>query len=246
MKRPKFLFLFDYDGTLTDFKKNPDHSNISAKTRALLKKLREKNPVFLVTGRNIKGLERVSKLKGFPMVGTHGFEGKNLPKGLKMASTYLQSRFRKEAARLWVALQPLTRKFPGIHIERKPFSSTLHYRGLKLSGQQVRHLHLAFNHALGKTITKYSWKTQKGKQMIEAMPSGFSKGMAVLKIMKKHPGFLPVYAGDDVTDISVFKTLGRKGLKIAIGKRIPKKFSDLRFKKPSDFLRWLEDLLDVR
>ena len=78
--------------------------------------------------------------------------------------------------------------------------------------------------------------------MIEAMPKGFSKGKAVRKILEKYPGHFPLYAGDDIGDISVFRVLGKKGLRIAVGQRIPKIHSDLRFGKPADFIKWLGKL----
>src|SRR5690349_15064562 len=71
---PKLLFLLDYDGTLTDFKKNPDHSRISPATRSLLFRLQKKHPVIMVSGRYVDSLIKVSGLKGIPMIGTHGFE----------------------------------------------------------------------------------------------------------------------------------------------------------------------------
>ena len=78
--------------------------------------------------------------------------------------------------------------------------------------------------------------------MIEAMPKGFSKGKAVRKLLEKHPGHFPLYAGDDIGDISVFKVLGKKGLRIAVGHRVPKNYCDLRFEKPRDFIKWLKKL----
>ncbi len=236
---PKFLFLLDYDGTLTDFKKNPEHSHLTPAARTLLKRLCRKHPVILVSGRNIHSLETVSGLIGFPMVGTHGFEAKNLPGGLQFSSRTLQQRFKREALSLWENLQALALSFPGIHIEKKPYSSTLHYRGLPFSAGQVRDLHRRFKTIFRKSVTPRLWTLQGGKMMIEAKPKGFSKGKAVLKLMKKFPGYFPIYAGDDLTDLSVFQALGGKGLKIAVGHRLPKSATDWRFDSPKDFLKWL-------
>jgi len=237
---PKLLFLLDYDGTLTDFKKNPEHSHIPASVRSLLNRLRGKYPVILVSGRNTEGLKKVSGLRGFPMVGTHGFEEKNLPGGARLSSPALRLRFKKEALELWKNLQVLHRQFPGIHIEKKPYSSTLHYRGLSLTPAAQRSLQGRFKRILGETVTNRLWATQNGKMMIEAKPKGFSKGKAVLKIAKTFPGYLPIYAGDDFTDLTVFRALGSAGLKIAVGDRLPKSSYDLRFDSPADFIKWLQ------
>ncbi len=236
------LILLDYDGTLTDFTHNPEHSRISAATRALLYRLNRKHPVIMVTGRYADSLIRVSGLKSIPIVGTHGFEARNLPGKLQFASPALQRRFKREAARLWKNIQVLRKRFPGVHIEQKPFSSTLHFRGINLSPSQVRNLQADFKALFRQTVTWNNWKIQGGKKMIEAMPKGFSKGKAVRKILEKYPGHFPLYAGDDIGDISVFRVLGKKGLRIAVGQRIPKIHSDLRFGKPADFIKWLGKL----
>lgn len=240
---PKLLFLLDYDGTLTDFKKNPDHSRIPASTRSLLYRLQKKHPVIMVSGRFVDSLIKVSGLKRIPMVGTHGFEARKLPDGLRFASPKIEKRFGQEARRLWKAVQVLNRRFPGIHIEKKPFSSTLHFRGLNFSNSQVDALHKEFRAIYNRTVTKKLWKLQEGKKMIEVMPKGFSKGKSVRELLKHFPGHLPLYAGDDLSDISVFKVLGKNGLKVAIGDRIPKKHRDLHFKTPGEFVYWLKSFL---
>ena len=97
------LFLLDYDGTLTDFKKNPEHSQISVSTRALLRQLQQKHKAVIVTGRYVNSLFKISRLKKFPIIGSHGFEARNLPKGLRFASFAQERRYRKEAALLWQA-----------------------------------------------------------------------------------------------------------------------------------------------
>jgi trehalose 6-phosphate phosphatase len=196
----------------------------------------------MVTGRYADSLIRVSGLKGIPVVGTHGFEARHLPGNIQFASPSLQRRFKKEAARLWKNLQILRKKFPGVHIERKPFSSTLHFRGLNLTPSQVRNLQADFTVLFRQAVTWKNWKLQGGKKMIEAMPKGFSKGKAVRKILEKHPHHFPLYAGDDIGDISVLKVLRGKGLRIAVGQRIPKRHCDLRFEKPGDFIKWLRKL----
>lgn len=238
---PKLLFLLDYDGTLTDFKRNPEHSKLPPDAKKILERLRRKYPVALISGRYLDSLQRVSGLKNLPMVGTHGFEARNFPKRLKIASVSQERRFKKEAASLWEHLKGLHAEFPEIHVEKKPFSSTLHYRGVQMGPEREKRLRLRFNQILAKAVTRRFWDVMEGKKMIEAFPKGFSKGKAVQKILEAYPGALPIYAGDDLTDITVFKVLGKKGLKIAVGSRIPKNHYDLKFGSPKEFLRWLEN-----
>jgi trehalose 6-phosphate phosphatase len=241
---PKLLFLLDYDGTLTDFTHNPEDSNLTSELRGLLHDLRKKYPVILVSGRHVEGLRRVSKLKSFPIVGTHGFEASQLPGGLQLAPLAHQRLFRKEAAALWKAIQVLNQRYPGIHIEKKPFSSTLHYRSLNLSPTVEARLHGDFRAIFKKTVTVRLWTLQDGKKMIEAMPKGYTKGKAVKTLVEHFPGYLPIFAGDDLTDLTALKALGKKGLKIAVGSRIPKGFYDLRFDSPLEFLDWLKNFSD--
>jgi trehalose-phosphatase len=238
-KKP-LLFLLDYDGTLTDFKENPEHSYISSSTRILLRRLQHKHTVIMVTGRYVDSLLRISGLKKFPVIGTHGFEARDLPKGLRFASPAQEKLYRKEAALLWNAVRHLRHRFPGIHVERKPFSSTLHFRGVNFSKKQTDQLLQEFKTLYRRAVTPGLWTLQKGKKMIEVMPKSFSKGNSVISLLKRFPGHLVIYAGDDTADISVFKVLGKKGLRIAVGNRIPRKYYDLNFNNPGEFLNWLK------
>lgn len=236
------LLLLDYDGTLTDFKRDPDHSNLTPKTRSLLFELGKKYPVIVVTGRYVASFYKVSGLKGFSVIGTHGFEAKNLPKGLRFTTPWIEKRYQKEAAQLWKALQVLHHGYPGIHIERKPFSQALHFRGLSFSGERIARLHRDFARIYRRTVTAKLWKMNAGKEMIEVVPRGFSKGRAVLELLKRFPKRIPVYAGDDLSDISVFKVLPKGSLRIAVGHRVPRKHYDMHFDSPRRFTAWLENL----
>lgn len=96
-----------------------------------------------------------------------------------------------------------------------------------------------FKRLFNSIVTTGKWDLMEGKKMLEAKPRGFDKGKAVRKIVRHFPKHRVVYAGDDITDLSVFKVLGKKGLKIAVGDRIPARLSDLRFGSPEALLEWL-------
>ena len=242
LKTSPLLVLLDYDGTLTDFKNDPELSRINPSVRSLLYRLKRLHPVLMITGRYADSLEKVSGLKGIPIVGTHGFEARRLPGKIQFASQALRRRYKKEAASLWKAAKGLPSRFPGIHVEKKPFSSTLHFRGVNLSQIKIRELIKEYKNHFKQSVTRKIWELKDGNQMVEAMPKGFSKGKAVRKILKKFPGRFPLYAGDDLGDISVLKVLRKKGLRIAVGHRIPGRYCDLRFENPKAFIQWLKKL----
>jgi trehalose 6-phosphate phosphatase len=236
----KLLFLLDYDGTLADFTRVPAQSTLTDTQRNLLKKLRRKHPVILVSGRHLEGLKQVSRIKRFPMVGTHGFEAQYLPGNLKLATAAQEKRFGREASRVLKGLKALKREWPQIFVEKKPYSTSIHYRGINLTAAQEKKLWKRFDEIFKKCVTPRFWTVMKGKKMIEAMPKGFDKGKAVKTILKLFPDYTPLYAGDDITDISVFKVLGKKGIKVAVGNRIPSKYYDFKFSTPRDFTAWLK------
>jgi trehalose-phosphatase len=242
---PKLLFLLDYDGTLADFTHDPEKSNLSNRHRSLLLALARRYPLILVSGRYAASLRRVSGLRTLPIVGTHGFEASRLPKGLRFATKAQEKLYHRDAWMLWNAVKDMTRLFPGIHIEKKPFSSTLHYRGIQLKKGQEKAIWLEYRKRFKKVATPKAWELHPGKKMIEALPKGFSKAGAVAKILKAFPGYLPIIAGDDQADLLAMRVVGKKGFKIAVGSRISGKEIDLRFDNPPQFWAFLRNFLEL-
>src|SRR3989338_7495772 len=57
----------------------------------------------------------------------------------------------------------------------------------------------------------------KGKNIIEVLPQEVSKGKAIEKIIKLYLNYLPIYFGDDVTDISALKIVKKyKGISVSL------------------------------
>ncbi len=239
----QLIFLLDYDGTLTDFTQNPQQAHLSLSVKQLLYSLQIYYPIILVTGRHVQGLLQASRLVGFPIIGTHGFEAYHLPNQLKFVSQKLQIFYAHETQRLRKNLSFLCQKYPNLHLESKPYSCTLHYRTLPWTRSQIQKLHRQFVSIFNQSVSRQYWKIQIGKKMIEALPRGFSKGQSVIRLLQAFPNHYPIYAGDDLTDISVFKQLRGRGLRIAVGSRIPDTLYDLQFPAPHNFVSWLRGFL---
>lgn len=244
-KTPKLLFLLDYDGTLADFTHNPEKSHLSQKNRAMMNRLAGRFPVILVSGRYADSLRRVSGLKAIPIAGTHGFEASRLPHGIRFATPKQEKLYRREALQVWAVVKDMTRLFPGIHIEKKPFSSTLHYRGLVLTAREEEKIWREYRKRFKTVVTPGAWELHPGKKMIEALPKGFDKAGAVARILRAYPAYFPIIAGDDHADLMAMRVVGKRGLKVAVGERIARKETDLVFPSPPAFLRWLGNFLKI-
>lgn len=112
------LLGFDYDGTLTPTVSRPGDARMPVATRRLLSRAAEKYPCIVISGRARGDLvRRLSRLPLWHIIGNHGLE--------PWAET-------KDAARLvaaWVRrLRAGLEGCPGVVVEDKRYSATIHYR----------------------------------------------------------------------------------------------------------------------
>jgi trehalose-phosphatase len=82
----------------------------------------------------------------------------------------------------------------------------------------------------------------EGKEVVELAVVKVSKGEALARLRAEHRAGIVLYAGDDVTDETVFATLGRDdiGIKVGDGASAAK----LRASDPADVARFLQMLAD--
>jgi trehalose 6-phosphate phosphatase len=211
------LFLLDYDGTLVEIAPRPELARPTPELLELLIRLVAQRDlkVMVVSGRPLRDLQELLPVPGLNFLGSHGGEayisGCLHPLQVAAADDEELARWRK-----WLGerLQP----FRGWWLEDKPFGFALHYR-------QVPAEHAdEFIEILGR------WQEQlrqegrfqllAGKKVLEILPLGVSKGLAIQEILLL-PGFFgvfPIYLGDDITDESAFRILQGQGLTIKVGR----------------------------
>lgn len=106
-------------------------------------------------------------------------------------------------------------KVPGILIEDKNYTLSVHYRNihreyLPFFNQEINIFRKQYEH------WPLQWK--EGKKVWEVRPAmQWGKGEAVLYLAKKFPGALPIVIGDDITDEDMFRVLKSKGITIRVG-----------------------------
>jgi len=87
-------------------------------------------------------------------------------------------------------------------------------------------------------------RAARGKQVVEAIPAlPWNKGAAMRWIGARHPGHVPLYAGDDTTDEDAFRVLGTDGFAILIAEAPRPTAARLWLRSPAELRELLERLL---
>jgi trehalose-phosphatase len=241
LKSPLALFL-DFDGTLVPIAPRPEDSRLSSATRHLLNSLSCEVPVVLVSGRALRDLREKVSLRQVTYVGNHGLEivGRGFRYQMQNAGHWRQ--FLKVLAG---RLQKGLRGLPGVFLENKGYTLSIHYRLANFSSRRkaqhwVRQL---VNPVEGKGLVHIGL----GKAVWEIRPPvAWDKGHAVNWILKQS-GFRerwPLYIGDDDTDQDAFRAIQSHGIGIWVGPAQKKRSAHYTLASPSqvyEFLKWLSD-----
>ncbi len=187
------LCLFDFDGTLAPLMDDPDAVLLPPGVNAQLRALQRRSPVGIVTGRSLDDMRQRLGFSPDYLIGNHGLEG--LPGNPPRASLPVQvARWKSQLAPQLASLDP------GIWIEDKQYSLSLHYLRARDAGQAA--------HALRMLLTTLSPLPRiiSGKFLYSVLPAGAGdKGSAVLSLLATAGIGHALYVGDDMTDEDVFR-----------------------------------------
>jgi len=229
------LFL-DIDGTLLDLARTPDAVTVPDGLLAALKTLHIAlgGAVAFVSGRSLAMIDRLFAPVTMPAVGCHGVEVRGAGGKMRTLAGPMSPAVRE-------FMQSLAQSQPGTLLEDKLYTLALHYR---LAPEALPALEAALkdNRALFETekVT-----LQQGKAVIEAKPLGIDKGVGVRALLDEPPfrGRVPIFGGDDTTDIDVFQILPELGGKsFSVGRRF--EGVDYHFPSPLAVRQWLARLAE--
>lgn len=237
------LLFLDYDGTLTPIVSSPKQSTLSARTRSLLRELscHSRMTVALISGRAVDELRRLVGLRKPIYVGNHGLEvWREGRRKDFMASTSFQEAVAGSRPRL----ASLATDVPGVILEDKGLSLSLHYR--MVPQNQVAHLKAALRREVQPLIRSAGLTVLRGKKVFEVRPGdAWTKGHIVLWLIKqtRRRSLLPIYIGDDRTDEDAFAAL-RGGITIRVGalRRSKAQYYVRDIKEVLAFLQWMTTL----
>lgn len=194
----RLLCAFDFDGTLAPIVSKPEDAQLPSSLRRQLLALQLHAPLAIITGR---ALADITPRLGFApdfLIGNHGLEG--LP-GERAAATAAYQRSVCAGWRVQLdALLAADYPDPGVQVEDKRYSLSVHYR----HAQAAERAH----HDLEPLLASLepAPRLVGGKCVFNLMPpDAGDKGSALLQLVEEIGAEGALYAGDDVTDEDVFR-----------------------------------------
>ncbi len=231
-RRRVALFL-DVDGTLLDLARRPDEVVVSARLVTILTRLQTvlDGAIALVSGRTIRQLDALFAPLKLPCAGVHGAERRDCTGQVHRLAPDAAGRL--DAAR--AALSHFVTAESGLLLEDKRASLAVHFRARpELYATVRRRVEGAVSLAGG------GFRIQESVLVHEIVPAIAHKGDAVEAFLAEptFTGRIPVFIGDDVTDLDAFAAVERHGGRaVAVGNRIS---ASWRLPSPSAVIEWLE------
>ncbi len=218
--KERYVMLFlDYDGTLTPIVERPEMAKLAPKVRNILKELarQESVKIVVISGRALSEIKRLVDIPSLTYVGNHGFE----IEGPSMRHVHPSSeQTAKLLSRIAKRLNKAFKIYPGILVENKKLTLSIHYRNLE--AKMVNEAKKLFEKILEPYLTTKQAEITEGKKVWEIRPAlAWNKGATVSWLFERsvaalNSAILPVYIGDDQTDETAFHSLKRNGLTIRV------------------------------
>ncbi len=239
------LLLFDYDGTLTPIVPKPGQAMLSSGVKQSLEKLNSQQRfiVGIVSGRSLEDVCNLVGVTGLIYAGNHGTEVRGpgvdyLHQGAVDIKQHLDQMYGQLDERL--------AGMPGVVVEHKGLSLTVHYRGAPPELEEpVRE---AVKKEVGASPQAGSMRVTEGKKVIEVRPNiDWDKGKAIAHILSGFPDVkLPVFFGDDRTDEDGFSVVqDANGMAVFVGPARQPTRAWYRLDSPSevaDTLRLMQEI----
>ena len=229
------LFL-DFDGTLVDIAEQPHDVAVPHSLVPTLGALNDflGGAVAVISGRPISQIDDFLRPLELAVAGVHGAERRGAGGEMTLlpapALEIVEQAARKLAARN-----------SGLLVETKRGSLALHYRQApELEALCLSTMQSAVQESPGVTLLQ-------GKMVVEAKPSGATKGGAIEAFLREPPfsGRTPLFVGDDITDevgFAAVQRLGGLGVKVGDGPTVAWQ----RIATPELFRQQLQDAVAAR
>jgi trehalose 6-phosphate phosphatase len=189
--------LTDLDGTLAPIVRDPDAVRVEPGADEALAALSSRLAVVgIVSGRAADDVRRIVGLPDLLVIGNHGLEW--LEPGVDEPTA--DPELAGAAAAVARALSELPDE-PGVTLEHKGLSATIHFRNASDPEAAAGRVRAALERAAPAGIT-----LRPGRMSLELRPANAGdKGTAVRAVVERHGLRGLVVMGDDVTDLDMFR-----------------------------------------
>jgi alpha,alpha-trehalase len=239
----KVAVFLDYDGTLTPIVDSPDRAVLSERMRRTVAELAEICTVGVISGRDLRDVQKMVGIEGIFYAGSHGFDiagpgGRQ--KEFQPATDFLPPLEEAEAL-----LKGKLKGIEGTLLERKKFSIAVHYR--KVREAEVGRVEEAVDQVLSQFDRL---RKSHGKKVYELQPKiDWHKGKALLWVLDaldlNAPDVLPFYIGDDTTDEDAFEAIRDRGIGILVTEEPRASHATYALKAPAEVEAFLEALKEM-
>ena len=205
----------DYDGTLTPIVDRPEDAVISQGMRNAVRRLAQRCPVCVVSGRDRRKVQELMGLNDLTVAGSHGFDIWS-PGGTIEREEGAEFKALLDGVR--TRLHEELDSIEGALVEPKRTSVAAHYR--LVSDEERPRVKEVVDTILAEYPDKL--KVTPGKMVYEIQPKlDWDKGKAVLYLLEvlrlDRDDVVPLYLGDDFTDEDAFEVLADRGIGIFVG-----------------------------
>src|SRR2546430_7654927 len=194
----QMVVFLDYDGTLTPIRDRPEDAVIADSMREAVRRLAERVPVVVVSGRDRQVVQQLMGLDNLIVAGDHGFDIWSPTGGSiqREVGTSFEGLLREVEAKLRAELANL----PGALVEPKKSSVAAHFR-LVPQEQRPR-----VKEIVDAVLSEHpeELKVTPGKMVFEIQPKlDWDKGKEVLDLLKAldldRGAVVPVYLGGHIS-----------------------------------------------
>ena len=217
----RFLYLFlDYDGTLSPIVRNPERARLSLCMRGRLERLSKAGRcrIAVISGRSLRDIKKRVGIAGIVYGGNHGLEVEGAGVTFRYPVLFTARRALDD---VWGKLEKALSPVPGVFLEDKGLSLTVHFRKVKRAELPV--VARAVEEAAGPYRIPRGMDVRPGKEIFEVRPFvAWNKGKTVLWLLKKstvaggEPPW-PLCVGDDRTDEDAFREIRERGVTVFVG-----------------------------
>lgn len=202
------LVALDVDGTISDIAPSPEEAVVTDDLRATLRRLSERFHLWLISGRDADEARRMVGIDSIPCIGAHGLEVLD-EQGLRpLASAEASERELERLVEDVAADVPEAVPF----VERKRWSVAFHYRRIPQASQVPERIRGSIEAHLPPGL-----RLGAGKMVVEVVPAvDHDKGTALEWLIGTLAPERVLVAGDDLTDVAMFKALAERRARTGI------------------------------